>query len=188
LEQSKATKRSIGNAESTDVGYVICKRCKKIWPDEDDGASCCDCGYLFCDMVPYFKEQTMDSVTYQDKALRTMASQSGILERLNSYGTQAMQLINGTVGLSNEVGELNDAVKRHIEYGKPLDVTNVKEEVGDCFWRLRQICQAVGLTFEECMEHNIAKLKVRYPEAYSDTQADEQNRDRNSERKSLTGE
>lgn len=124
----------------------------------------------------------MDAKTYQECALRTMADQEVILKRVS---TTDMQLINGVVGLANEVGELADALKKHVEYGKPRDRENIKEEVGDCFWRLRQICDAVGLTFEECMQANIEKLKIRYPKEFSDIQAHEENRDREKERQAM---
>lgn len=141
--------------------------------------------------VPFqfqYKEQreqvkTMDAKTYQECALRTMADQEVILKRVS---TTDMQLINGVIGLSNEAGELCDAIKRHVEYGKPRDRANIKEEVGDCFWRLRQICDAVGLTFEECMQANIDKLAIRYPKEFSDIQAHEENRDRAAEREVMT--
>lgn len=136
----------------------------------------------------------MDSKTYQELALRTMADQMAILTRLNNpniIGPQLlcmerMQLINGVIGLADEAGEMCAAAKSHIEYGKPLDITNIKEEVGDCFWRLRQICDAVGLTFEECMQANIDKLKKRYPDKYSDHLAQEENRNRAAEREAMT--
>lgn len=136
----------------------------------------------------------MDAKTYQECALRTMASQVDILQRLydgTGHGGQSkrnMQLINGIIGLTNEIGELSDALKRHVEYGKELDISNIKEEVGDCFWRLRQICDAVGLTFEECMQANIEKLKIRYPKEFSDIQAHEENRDREAERQVMVAE
>lgn len=38
------------------------------------------------------------------------------------------------LGIIGEVGELVDAVKRHYIYGKPLDITNVREEIGDLGW------------------------------------------------------
>lgn len=38
------------------------------------------------------------------------------------------------LGIIGEVGELVDAVKRHYIYGKPLDIANVKEEIGDLSW------------------------------------------------------
>lgn len=44
-------------------------------------------------------------------------------------------------GLRTETAEIEDALKKHRFYGKPLDVVNIKEEIGDLLWYI-----AVGFT------------------------------------------
>ena len=39
-------------------------------------------------------------------------------------------LLHGAMGLCTESGEIMDALKRHIFYGSPLDILNIKEEIG----------------------------------------------------------
>ena len=39
-------------------------------------------------------------------------------------------------GLLDEIGELASAYKKHVGYGKELDLVNVKEELGDIFYFL----------------------------------------------------
>jgi len=120
----------------------------------------------------------MDLKTYQDQALTTMADQYGIHQRLVSLGPQAVQLNNGLTGLTNEVGEIADVVKAYIEYGRPLQIDGkggLREEVGDALWRLSQICDAAGLTMEECAEANLVKLGIRYEDGFTDEKAN--NRD-----------
>lgn len=125
----------------------------------------------------------MDARTYQSVALKTMADQQKILDRLVGLGPLAMQLDNGARGLADDAGEVSGVIKKHIEYGQPLDVTHLMEELGDCFWRIAQICDAAGITFEEIWEANYLKLnKVRYKDGYSDEAAKEENRDRAAER------
>lgn len=68
--------------------------------------------------------------------MRTEADQEKILDRLRNLGPQAMRLDNGARGLAGDCGEVSTAVGRYIEYGQPLDFTNLVEEVGDCLWRL----------------------------------------------------
>lgn len=46
----------------------------------------------------------------------------------------ATDLFHAKVGIVTEIGEICDAFKRHIVYDKPLDLTNLKEEIGDVFW------------------------------------------------------
>ena len=83
-------------------------------------------------------------------------------------------LIHMCVGISGESGELLDAIKKHVIYQKPLDVENVKEELGDLLFYMSNLMQSVGLTFEEILQHNIDKLSVRYSSgSYSNEQAQE---------------
>ncbi len=54
------------------------------------------------------------------------------------------QLEHSRLGVSTEIGELLDAYKRNRIYGKPLDATNVLEEVGDCLWYIALECKTNG--------------------------------------------
>ncbi len=50
---------------------------------------------------------------------------------------------HAVIGMGTEAGELLDAYKKHFAYGLPLDITNVKEEIGDIFWY-------ISLAFSAC--------------------------------------
>ena len=78
---------------------------------------------------------------------------------------------HGILGIATEAGELLDALKKGKYYGKPLDPVNIKEESGDLFWYLALICKAYGWTFEEIQQQNIAKLKARYPDKFTQDKA-----------------
>ena len=83
-------------------------------------------------------------------------------------------LLHMGVGVSTEANELLDAIKKHTIYQKPLDVENVKEELGDLLFYMSNLMQSVGLSFEEILQHNIDKLSVRYSKgSYSNAQAQE---------------
>jgi NTP pyrophosphatase (non-canonical NTP hydrolase) len=88
-------------------------------------------------------------------------------------------------GLSGEVGEFADALLKWIYYGQELDQTNLKEELGDLLWYITKACSHLDLTLEEVMQGNVDKLRVRYPKAYSDHCAAEENRNRDQEREVL---
>jgi len=78
------------------------------------------------------------------------------------------------IGLSGEVGELQDAFKKHIMYDKPLDIVNVIEELGDIEFYLAGLRQSLGVTKVEILTANINKLEKRYSLGkYSNTQAQE---------------
>lgn len=78
---------------------------------------------------------------------------------------------HAALGICGEAGELADAVKKHVAYGKALDTDNVLEESGDLLFYAVQLLTMSGHTLEEAMEHNIKKLKDRYPQGYSDQAA-----------------
>ncbi len=80
-------------------------------------------------------------------------------------------LIHAALGVAGEAGELVDTVKKSMFYGKPLDKENLKEEAGDTLWYLALLCQTLGCTLEEIAQANIDKLRVRYPEKYTDAAA-----------------
>lgn len=52
---------------------------------------------------------------------------------LKSLGKE-LDLLHCATGLVTESAELVDAIKKHVFYGKPLDVVNIKEEIGDLLW------------------------------------------------------
>lgn len=83
-------------------------------------------------------------------------------------------LLHMTVGVVGEAGELIDAIKKHVVYNKPLDVVNVVEELGDLEFYMEGLRQQLGITREETIQGNIAKLSERYKGLkYSDKAAQE---------------
>ncbi|MCB0630469.1 MAG: nucleoside triphosphate pyrophosphohydrolase family protein [Saprospiraceae bacterium] len=71
------------------------------------------------------------------------------------------------IGLSGEAGEVADLIKKGIFHQQGLDRLKLKKELGDVLWYLSALCSGLGLSLEEVMQHNIDKLKARFPEGYS---------------------
>lgn len=84
----------------------------------------------------------------------------------NNLTPDQCHLLHMSIGVSGEAGELLDAVKKHVIYQKPLDVENVKEEIGDLYFYIQGIVNGLGLDIEEIGRQNVAKLKKRYGEKY----------------------
>ncbi len=85
------------------------------------------------------------------------------------------RIIHAMMGLQTETAEITDALKKHMFYGKELDVTNLKEEGGDVLWYLAILFDAVGTDFETEMKRVIAKLKVRFPDKFTNELAENRN-------------
>lgn len=84
------------------------------------------------------------------------------LENYKSYGT----ILNACLGLSGEVGELNDMIKKHIFHEHALDETHLIHELGDILWYITLMAEAYGVDLERVMRENIDKLKLRYPNGF----------------------
>lgn len=91
-----------------------------------------------------------------------------------SLSADNAHLLHMAVGVSGEAGELLDAIKKGAIYNKPLNRENIIEELGDIEFYMEGLRQGLGITREETIEANIAKLGVRYSSGtYSDKQAQE---------------
>ena len=86
-----------------------------------------------------------------------------------TLGDNDCHMVHMLLGVSGEVGELVDALKKRIIYGKPLDITNIIEELGDIEFYLEGIRQGLGISRIETLIANLEKLGKRYPEgSYAD--------------------
>jgi len=75
-------------------------------------------------------------------------------------------LINACLGLSGEVGELNDMVKKWIFHEKDLDEVHLKKELGDVMWYVAMFCHSMHWELDEILQMNVDKLKARYPDGF----------------------
>ena len=100
------------------------------------------------------------------------------VEIIDEQGVDPSRLLTASIGLSGEVGEFNDIVKKCVFQGKEMDediVTHLKSELGDIMWYVAQGCLALGTNIEELIDINTAKLKDRYPGGFDEFRSE--NRD-----------
>lgn len=73
---------------------------------------------------------------------------------------------NGMLGLAGEAGECCDLVKKRMYQDGREIRESLKDELGDVLWYIAEAASGLGLTLEEIAQHNIEKLKKRYPEGF----------------------
>lgn len=98
---------------------------------------------------------------------------------------QCVQLLHGIIGIMAEMPEILEAILKYLEEDKPLDMVNLREEVGDFLWFANLIAVFSGSNLVEIAERNIAKLKQRHPSKFQLLTHD--NRDLGKERQVLEG-
>lgn len=106
-----------------------------------------------------------------------------VRERLQDE--RVLMTLHALMGICTEAGEMMDQLKKHLIYGKPLDTVNLMEEGGDLHWYEGLLYRAIDKSFGEAMAHNIAKLRARYGDKFTEEAA--LNRDLDAERKALEG-
>lgn len=107
---------------------------------------------------------------YKDLAMRTNDGlcSNRVREALKSQLVDVGGVLNACLGLSGEVGELNDMIKKTIFHGHAINMNEVRKEIGDVLWYLAMMCDSFGFDIEEIAKMNIDKLKERYPEGFSE--------------------
>lgn len=112
------------------------------------------------------KEQ---EVFYDNMVQKLAKGGADILQSLTSEKVHLWHMASALMG---EAGECFDAVKKHVIYNKPLDLENIKEELGDILFYFKGLLIALNITESDIMHRNIIKLSKRYPGLnYSDASA-----------------
>ena len=122
-------------------------------------------------------------LNFKDEAMRTESSEFNMLVDNDANIYKRERLVHAAMGMQTETAEFTDALKKSLFYGKPLDVTNLKEELGDLLWYVAIAMDELDTDFDAEMDRVINKLKVRYPEKF--TQDAAEHRDLKAERASL---
>ena len=70
------------------------------------------------------------------------------------------------LGLSGEIGEFNDMMKKVIFHEADYDEEHAKKELGDICWYVAMMCESFGWTLDDILQMNVDKLKQRYPNGF----------------------
>lgn len=108
----------------------------------------------------------------QIKLVRRLVKNPQVI--INQTTPEKMDLTHMALGVAGEAGEIVDCIKKYTMYNQELDITNLKEEIGDMMFYVTRILETAELSLEECLIANQTKLNERYPElTYTDQAAKE---------------
>ena len=80
-----------------------------------------------------------------------------------SQDVNVPRLLTASIGISGEVGEFNEHIKKAFFHGKDLDVIAIEKELGDIIWYWINACTAMNFDPNEVISKNVEKLKARHP-------------------------
>ena len=107
----------------------------------------------------------VDKVT--SEASKSSGKMSERIDYLNSKNVEVSRLFTAGIGLSGEVGEFNEIIKKIMFQAKTFDsVTHehMKKELGDIMWYVTQACLALKVDLSDVIIANKDKLSKRFPE------------------------
>lgn len=99
----------------------------------------------------------MEINEYQKLAMRT----------LNPEIDKKELILNASMGLCGESGEVIDLVKKHLFQGHDLNDEKLIKELGDVAWYLAEAATALNVNLSEILEKNIKKLENRFPDGFN---------------------
>lgn len=99
----------------------------------------------------------MEINEYQKLAMRT----------LNPEIDKKELILNASMGLCGESGEVIDLVKKHLFQGHDLNDEKLIKELGDVAWYLAEAATALNVDLSEILEKNIKKLENRFPDGFN---------------------
>lgn len=110
----------------------------------------------------------MEAIKYQELAMRTNDGKCNerLVDSVQCTFIDVGGMLNASLGLSGEVGELNDMIKKAVFHKHTINNDHVKKEIGDILWYVALMCDSFGFAMDEIMQMNIDKLKARYPEGF----------------------
>lgn len=101
----------------------------------------------------------MADIAHAEMVSRLVKPGQTIVDEMTSERAHMIHMI---MGMSGEIGELLDAIKKHVIYGKELDIAHVIEELGDLEFYTEGLRRQLGLDREVILAYNVKKLARRY--------------------------
>lgn len=85
------------------------------------------------------------------------------------FSNTFVNLSLGGLGVAGESGEVADLIKKVMHHDVPFDSVRLKliKEMGDVHWYLEFLAMAIGVTTEQVLEANVAKLRARHPNGWT---------------------
>lgn len=112
--------------------------------------------------------------TYREEMLRTATRPDKDYDTIQArFAPAKIVLTNAAMGLSGEAGEFVDLIKKVMFHGKTIGDVHEQavKELGDIRWYLELAAYALNVSMEEIEAKNIAKLRARYPQGFTEAAA-----------------
>lgn len=87
------------------------------------------------------------------------------------FDNQESELSSWGLGIAGEAGDIASCIKKILFHKNKVIKDGIKENIGDTLWYAAMICNVFGWNLQEVLEENIEKLKARYPQGFTEKDA-----------------
>ena len=98
----------------------------------------------------------MELDEYQEACKRTM----------KKFATPETAIATWGLGIAGEAGDVASCIKKTFVHRNEKVLDGIKENIGDMMWYAAMICNFFGWKLSDCLQENVDKLKVRYPDGF----------------------
>lgn len=84
-------------------------------------------------------------------------------------GAEVLDVMLLAAGVSARAGTVADTIKKVLHHEVPVEKVKEKlvKEMGDVYWYLEYLGAALGVTRDEVLAANVAKLRARHPNGWT---------------------
>ncbi|HLC57309.1 MAG TPA: nucleoside triphosphate pyrophosphohydrolase family protein [Candidatus Nanoarchaeia archaeon] len=86
------------------------------------------------------------------------------------FPSKEVEIMNWACGICGEAGDVAGCIKKIVAH-KNDQTEGLRENLGDVMWYTATICNFYGWNMEEVLKENLEKLKKRYPNGFTFTDA-----------------
>ncbi len=86
------------------------------------------------------------------------------------FGDREKELADYGLGVVGEAGDLAGCIKKTLFHNND-QTQGIRENIGDTMWYIAMICNYFDWDLDEVLAENIAKLKKRYPQGFTEKDA-----------------
>ncbi|WNL49467.1 nucleotide pyrophosphohydrolase domain protein [Bacillus phage DZ1] len=112
-------------------------------------------------------QQAVDKIEGNDLAATEEGYRVETQRTAGKFATVEEELTMLCMGLAGESGEVVDTIKKVVFHGHPLDIDELKKELGDTHWYFTRLMDTLGIDPKEVRQLNVEKLRKRYPQGFS---------------------
>ncbi|MCX6723408.1 MAG: nucleoside triphosphate pyrophosphohydrolase family protein [Candidatus Staskawiczbacteria bacterium] len=101
--------------------------------------------------------------------------QEGCKKTAKKVDDRNVEIMAYGLGISGEAGDVAGCIKKTFVHLND-QTAGIRENLGDTMWYVAMICNFFDWDLKEVLTENIEKLKKRYPQGFSEIDADRKGR------------